>query len=88
MKVLCFGSANLDHVYKVDHFTAPGETQSCLDYAVKCGGKGMNQAIAMSLAGNDTYFAGMIGSDGQLLKDTLIEKGVHVDCLKSSTISV
>lgn len=44
MKVLCFGSANLDHVYKVDHFTVPGETQGCLEYDIKCGGKGVNQA--------------------------------------------
>ncbi|RHM58550.1 ribokinase [Coprobacillus sp. AF33-1AC] len=84
MKVLCFGSANLDHVYKVDHFTAPGETQSCLDYAIKCGGKGVNQAIAMALAGNETYFAGMIGHDGSLLKETLDEKKVHIDYLKIS----
>ena len=84
MKVLCFGSANLDHVYKVDHFTAPGETQNCLEYAVKCGGKGVNQAIAMALAGNDTYFAGIIGSDGDLLKDALVDKGVHIDYMKIS----
>lgn len=84
MKVLCFGSANLDHVYKVDHFTAPGETQNCLEYAVKCGGKGVNQAIAMALAGNDTYFAGIIGSDGGLLKDALVDKGVHIDYMKIS----
>ena len=84
MKVLCFGSANLDHVYKVGHFTMPGETQSCIDYTVKCGGKGNNQAIAMALAGNETYFAGIIGRDGGLLKDTLIKKGVHVDYLKCS----
>lgn len=84
MKVLCFGSANLDHVYKVDHFTAPGETQNCLEYAVKCGGKGVNQAIAMALAGNDTYFAGIIGSDGGLLKEALVDKGVHIDYMKIS----
>ncbi len=84
MKVLCFGSANLDHVYKVDHFTAPGETQNCLEYAIKCGGKGVNQAIAMALAGNDTYFAGIIGNDGNMLKDALVKKGVNIDYLKIS----
>lgn len=84
MKVLCFGSANLDHVYKVDHFTVPGETQGCLEYNIKCGGKGVNQAIAMSLAGNDTYFAGIIGSDGGLLKDALVDKGVCIDYMKIS----
>lgn len=84
MKVLCFGSANLDHVYKVDHFTVPGETQGCLEYNIKCGGKGVNQAIAMALAANDTYFAGIIGSDSGLLKDALVDKGVHIDYMKIS----
>ena len=84
MKVLCFGSANLDHVYKVEHFTAPGETQGCLEYDIKCGGKGVNQAITMSLAGNDTYFAGILGSDGGLLKDALVDKGVCIDYMKIS----
>lgn len=84
MKVLCFGSANLDHVYKVEHFTAPGETQGCLEYVVKCGGKGVNQAIAMALAGNETYFAGIIGNDGIILKNTLVEKKVNIDYLKIS----
>ena len=84
MKVLCFGSANLDHVYKVNHFTVPGETQGCLEYTVKCGGKGVNQAIAMSLAGNETYFAGIIGNDGTLLKDALVGKNVNIDYLKIS----
>ena len=84
MKVLCFGSANLDHIYQVDHFTKPGETQSCIDYAVCCGGKGSNQAIALALSGTDTWFAGIIGNDGLRLKETLIEKGVCVDYLKCS----
>ena len=84
MKVLCFGSANLDHVYKVDHFTVPGETQGCLEYNIKCGGKGVNQAIAMAFAGNDTYFVGIIGSDSGLLKDALVDKGVHIDYMKIS----
>ena len=68
----------MDHVYKVDHFTVPGETQGCLEYNIKCGGKGVNQAIAMAFAGNDTYFAGIIGSDSGLLKD------VHIDYMKIS----
>ena len=84
MKTLCFGSANIDHVYKVNHFTRPGETQSCLEYSVGCGGKGFNQAVAMALAGNDTYFAGVIGRDGSILKDTMLKKGVKTDFLKET----
>ncbi len=60
----------------------PGETQSCLDYRVNCGGKGANQAIASALAGNDTWFAGAIGKDGLRLKETLLSKGVHTDYLQ------
>lgn len=82
MKVLSFGSANLDHIYQVEHFTAAGETQKCLNYSVNCGGKGANQAIAMALAGNNTYFAGAIGKDGIRLKETMAAKGVHVDYLQ------
>ena len=88
MKVLCFGSANLDHVYKVNHFTVPGETQGCLEYTVKCGGKGVNQAIALSLAGNETYFAGIIGNDGTLLKDALVGKNVNIDYLKIDVLHI
>ena len=28
MKVLCFGSMNIDESYLMDHFVRPGETQS------------------------------------------------------------
>lgn len=38
----------------------------------------------MALAANDTYFAGIIGSDGGLLKDALVDKGVHIDYMKIS----
>ncbi len=82
MKALCFGSANIDHTYRVEHFTQPGETQSCLEYTLGCGGKGFNQAIAMALAGNETYFAGVIGTDGLILKETMEKKGVRTDFLK------
>lgn len=82
MKVLCFGSANIDHTYRVDHFTQPGETQSCLSYTVGSGGKGLNQAAAIASAQCETYFAGIIGSDGLFLKETLREKDVNTDYLK------
>ena len=31
MKVLNFGSLNLDYVYSVDNFLRPGETKSAMD---------------------------------------------------------
>lgn len=51
MKVLNFGSLNLDYVYDVDHFVREGETISSVDMNVFCGGKGLNQSVALAKAG-------------------------------------
>ena len=48
MKVLNFGSLNLDYVYDVDHFVREGETISSADMNVFCGGKGLNQSVALA----------------------------------------
>ena len=45
MKVLNFGSLNLDYVYQVEHFTKPGETQSAFSQTVNPGGKGLNSRL-------------------------------------------
>lgn len=42
LKVLVFGSLNIDYVYSVDHFVQPGETISSTDRQIFCGGKGLN----------------------------------------------
>lgn len=47
MKVLVFGSLNIDYVYSVNHFVRPGETLSADDRQIFSGGKGLNQAIAL-----------------------------------------
>ena len=75
-EVLNFGSLNIDHVYRVPHFAAPGETLSCLNYSVFAGGKGLNQSIALARAGVKTAHAGKIGHDGGFLIETLKEAGV------------
>ncbi len=79
MQVLNFGSLNIDHVYTVDHFVAPGETLASLNYSVNAGGKGLNQSIALGRAGVSTFHAGMIGPDGRFLKDILAQAGVNTD---------
>ena len=55
MKILDFGSINIDEVFQVDHFVRPGETMSTLGYAKNCGGKGLNQSIALARAGAEVY---------------------------------
>lgn len=78
MRVLNFGSLNIDYVYQVDHFVQPGETMSSLSLQVNCGGKGLNQSVALSRAGVETWHAGCIGPEGIFLKDRLQAAGVDV----------
>ncbi len=84
MKILVFGSANIDRTYLVGHFVNIGETLSARSMKLFCGGKGFNQAIAFVRAGSDVYFAGAVGDDGGMLIDTLKENGVNVDHLKQA----
>ncbi|MBS6396869.1 MAG: ribokinase [Clostridiales bacterium] len=76
MKVLCFGSLNIDYVYKVDHFVQKGETLSSESLRVFSGGKGLNQSIALAKAGADISHAGAIGTDGGFLLQIMEEAGV------------
>lgn len=40
MKVLVFGSLNIDYVYSVNHFVRPGETLSADDRQISAAEKG------------------------------------------------
>ncbi len=78
MKILNFGSLNVDYVYSVDHFVTPGETISSDKRELFCGGKGLNQSVAFARAGADIYHAGNVGNDGEMLTDLLESTGVDV----------
>ena len=82
MKILDFGSINIDRVYGVDHFVRPGETISALDYARFPGGKGFNQSTALARAGATVCHAGCIGEDGLWLRDELEHDGVDVHLIR------
>lgn len=84
MKLLVFGSCNIDRVYRLDHIVAPGETERTCDYAVFPGGKGLNQAIAAAAAGAEVCFAGAVGQDGELLTGTLASRGVDISLLQKT----
>lgn len=80
MKVLNFGSLNIDYVYKVKDFVRSGETISSIERNIFCGGKGLNQSIALSRAGVEVFHAGAIGSnDSDILKDMLKNSKVNTD---------
>ena len=83
MRVLNFGSLNLDYVYGVDHFVLPGETQDSLSRSVKHGGKGLNQSVALARAGAAVSHAGCIGKGGEPLEAKLRENGVDTSFLRA-----
>lgn len=75
MRIINFGSLNIDRVYTVDHFVTPGETLLSKGYAEFAGGKGLNQSIALARAGAKVAHAGKIGHDGLFLKELLDKNG-------------
>lgn len=83
MKILNFGSLNIDYVYEVEHLVRPGETISSLSLQTFAGGKGLNQSIALARAGAAVYHAGAVGEkDGQFLTDILKANHVNTDYIK------
>lgn len=83
MRIVNFGSLNIDHVYHVDRFASPGETLSSRSYRRFAGGKGLNQSIALARAGADVSMVGRIGEGGEWLLDILREEGVNADLVKT-----
>lgn len=76
MKILNFGSLNLDLVYQMPHFIRAGETLSSTAFNKNVGGKGLNQSVALAKAGAEIYHAGLIGEDGEMLRAFLADNGV------------
>ena len=83
MKTLVFGSLNLDFIYRVPHIAAPGETLSSSRLSLSCGGKGLNQSIALAKAGSEVYLAGSVGPDGTPLRKIASENGVNISLLRT-----
>ena len=78
MKILNFGSINKDFFYSVNDFVKPGETISSIRYNVKIGGKGLNQSVGISKAGQKIYHAGIINKDDTFILDKL--KKWNINC--------
>lgn len=83
MRVLNFGSLNIDYVYSLDHIVAPGETITSRSLEVFPGGKGLNQSVALARAGADVCHAGLVGADGGMLLDVCREAGVDVSRVRT-----
>jgi ribokinase len=82
VKVLNCGSLNIDYVYEVDHFVKAGETQASKSLTRFCGGKGLNQSIALSKCGVEVWHAGAVGEkDSDMLLEELNCAGVNTELI-------
>ena len=82
MKIVNIGSSNIDYVYQMEHFIQPGETLGCAQLSIGCGGKGLNQSIALARAGAEVFHAGLIGREGAFLREKMEEAGVNVEFVR------
>ena len=78
MKILNFGSMNVDNTYRVKSIVKPGETIASSGIDQNCGGKGLNQSVALARAGMEVTHAGLVGDDenGKILVEMLTSAGV------------
>ena len=81
MKVLNYGSLNIDCTYRVPHIALAGETIASTSVKRNVGGKGSNQSAAIALAGGNVWHAGKIGKDGLFIVELLKSRGVNTDLI-------
>ncbi len=82
MKILNFGSLNIDYAYKVQHIVEKGETISSEALNIYPGGKGLNQSIALGKAGVEVYHAGAVGKEGMFLVEFLEKANVNTEYIR------
>ena len=70
-------------MYSLDHIVVPGETLTASKMEQFPGGKGLNQSVAAARAGAQVYHAGVVGSDGGMLRAILTHSGVDVRYLQT-----
>ena len=87
-KALVIGSINIDKVYELEHIVRPGETVSSQKYRTAWGGKGLNQAIALSRGGADTALAGCVGApELEALTAVCAEAGVDAARIRARSVT-
>ena len=76
--IVVFGSLNMDLVANTSSFPTAGETVTGEKFAMIPGGKGANQAIAVSRLGYPCHLVGRVGKDsfGEILLNSLQDNGV------------
>lgn len=84
MKILNFGSLNIDIFFRVENIVKPGETISAKSIEKRPGGKGLNQSVALSKSFENVYHAGSVGDDGIFLIDYLKSENINTKYIKKS----
>ncbi|WP_429951061.1 ribokinase [Enterococcus sp. AZ170] len=84
-KVAVIGSISTDFVVTTKIIPNQGETLVGESFQTFFGGKGANQAIALSRSGLDVSMIGAVGKDvfGQALIDNLKENGINTDMIQT-----
>lgn len=83
MKILNFGSLNIDKVYAVEEIVKGGKTIDSVSFSESVGGKGLNQSIAVAKAGGNIMHAGCVGKDGEILLQALKDNNVDTSLIKT-----
>lgn len=79
------GSLNIDLVIRASHCPKKGETVIGESFGMSGGGKGSNQALAVSRLNAKSYIIGCVGDDdfGRMLRSVLKENGVDCSHLRT-----
>lgn len=82
-RIYILGSINYDMVVCTDRMPQCGETTNGRDFLGNSGGKGANQAVAVSKFGGDARLIGCVGNDafGEICLASLEKYDVDVSCV-------
>ncbi len=88
LSILVVGSLNVDTTLTVDHLPEPGETILATKLDTSMGGKGQNQAVAMSRLGSKVRMIGAVGKDekGSDILEGLKKEGVDISGIMQTDI--
>lgn len=88
-KITVIGSSNMDLTVRTPHIPVKGETIFGGEVIMSFGGKGANQAVAVSRLGGDVNFISKVGDDsnGRMMKEHFSAEGLCTDSVISDPSS-
>ncbi|MBQ9987087.1 MAG: substrate-binding domain-containing protein, partial [Erysipelotrichales bacterium] len=88
-KITVVGSINIDNILYLEEFPTPGNTQFASECVILPGGKGLNQAVGVSMLKKDVTLIGKVGKDneGSLVFKTLSDHSIDThNIIANSTV--